>query len=90
MSNHPHRSTWRRGIKPPSPDEIRASRDAAGLTQEAAARLIGLSSTARWGEYEIGMRMPTSQLWELWLLLVDQHPALRLARRRGAGERASG
>lgn len=90
MSNHPNRSTWRRGIRPPSPDEIRASRDAAGITQDAAARLIGLSSQSRWAEYEAGMKVPGAALWELWLLLVDQHPSMRLTRRRGSGGRASG
>lgn len=82
MANHPNRSTWRRDIKPPTVDEIRASRAAAGLTQDAAANLIGLSTQSRWAEYETGVRLPGAALWELWLLLVDQHPTLTVRRRR--------
>jgi predicted transcriptional regulator len=81
MSSHPNRSTWRRGNRPPTPEEIRASREAAGLTQEAAASLAGLSCQPRWAEYEAGRKRPSSTLWELWLLRVDQHPTHRMTPR---------
>jgi len=40
----------------PTPEQVRAARKAAGLTQEAAARHAGLGSRTRWAEYESGMR----------------------------------
>jgi len=85
MTNHPNRSTWRGSMRPPSPDQIRASREAAGLTQEAASRLAGLSCQPRWAEYEAGRKVPSAALWELWLLRVDQHPTHRISRRRAGG-----
>ena len=78
MTAHPNRSTWRSEIPPPTPDEIRATREAAGLSQQAAAKLAGLSSQSRWAEYEAGVRRPAAQAWELWLLRVDKHPTLKL------------
>lgn len=66
----------------PSPDEIMAARLAAGHTQDEAARLVHLSRRDRWSEFERGIRPIEPARWELYLLLTDQHPTWRLARRR--------
>ncbi|MGP8437828.1 hypothetical protein ACT2FY_39055 [Paraburkholderia fungorum] len=68
----------------PSPDEIRAAREKAGLTQEAAGALVSSSKQPRrtWDKWETTneanareMPLPT---WELFLLLTNQHPILGL------------
>jgi transcriptional regulator with XRE-family HTH domain len=40
----------------PTPEQVRAARKAAGLTQEQAAERAGLGSRTRWAEYEAGTR----------------------------------
>jgi putative transcriptional regulator len=71
MVNHPNR-----GRKPavgatPSPEEIRAAREAAGLTQTQAAELI--HGTMRgWQEYEAGNRRMHPGLWELFNLKAGE------------------
>lgn len=52
---------------PPSPDEIRAARDAAGLTQSACARLIYVTERA-FRMYEAGDRRMHPAQWELLAL----------------------
>lgn len=74
MVNHPNRSTWRSILPVPTPDEIKESRLAAGLTQDAAARVAGLAGERIWSMWEAGDRRPACQTWELWLLRVNQHP----------------
>lgn len=65
MTNHPNRS--RRGSKPsPTPDEIRAARAAAGLTQCAAAELI-YATTRAWEDWEGGRRSMHPAMFELFL-----------------------
>ena len=49
----------------PLPSEIRAAREAAGLTQEAAGELIHGSRRA-WQDYESGARKMHPGLWELF------------------------
>jgi len=66
MPNHPNRS--RRGDSPartPSPEEIRAAREAAGLTQTEAAGLVHASMRA-WQQWEAGNRRMHPAIWELW------------------------
>lgn len=58
----------------PTPADIRAAREAAGLSLTQAARLAGLAHRARWAEYEAGTRSPSAAVWELFLLRVEQHP----------------
>lgn len=65
----------------PTPEQIRAAREAAGLTQHQAAMLVGLRSGMRWSEYERGERRPHPVLWELWLLRTGQHPTHELRQR---------
>jgi DNA-binding transcriptional regulator YiaG len=81
MANHPNRSTWRSELPAPTPAEIRSAREAAGLTQPAAAELAGLSNYQRWAEYESGARRPSAPLWELWLLRTGRHPRYTLVER---------
>lgn len=68
-----------------SPAAIRAARTAAGLTQAQAAQLVGLGDQARWAEYESSTnkraRRPGSAVWQLFLLLTDQHPTHKLTHR---------
>lgn len=64
VSNHPNRSAGR-PARNPSPAEVRAAREAAGLTQEAAGELIHGSRRA-WQDYESGARKMHPGLWELF------------------------
>ena len=63
----------------PTPAEVRAARDRAGISQAQAASLAGLQDKARWSEYERGARQIDGARWALWLLSVGLHPAARLA-----------
>lgn len=49
----------------PKSDEIRAAREKAGLTQAAAAELLGVTREA-WARYEIGERTMTESAWAYW------------------------
>jgi putative transcriptional regulator len=51
----------------PAPEEIKAARIASGLTQTAAAELIGKTCRA-WQYWEVGERPMDPALWELWQL----------------------
>lgn len=84
-------------IVQPSPEDIKLARLHAGLTQTQAAQLV---STAQrqpyrtWQGYEVeegksGHRAIPLVTWELFLLLTDQHPTHRLARRRDKIDTAS-
>lgn len=71
----------------PSPANVRAARLAAGQTQAEAAALVGLGGGIRWAEYERDSESQSSRRidparWQLYLLMTDQHPDYRLARRR--------
>lgn len=49
----------------PSSNEIRAAREAAGLTQTAAGELLGVTRVA-WTRYETGERAMTESAWAYW------------------------
>ena len=51
----------------PTPDAIRAAREAAGLTQTRAAELI-YSTMRTWQDWEAGKRAMHPGLFELFLL----------------------
>ena len=55
----------------PTPDALRAQRTRAGLTQESAAALLGVSrrSIAGW---ETGERDMPRPLWTLFLMLTTE------------------
>jgi transcriptional regulator with XRE-family HTH domain len=59
-----------------TPSEILAARQAAGLSQAAAAELVHLGGAIRWSEYERGVRTIDSARWQLFLLLTHQHKTL--------------
>jgi DNA-binding transcriptional regulator YiaG len=71
-----------RHLKNLTPARVIAARERAQLTQADAANLVHLGATARWGEYEIGTRSPDPARFDLFLLLTDQHPQFRVAKRR--------
>jgi hypothetical protein len=79
-------------LQPPTPDKVRAARERAGLTQTQAASLISTSEQKAyrtWQNYETPVSssdhrpIPLS-VWELFLLLTDQHPMLALRARARA------
>lgn len=58
-------------IPSPTPSEIRAAREAAGLSQAAAGAL--LHSTCRvWQQWEYGARRMHPAFWELFRLKVER------------------
>lgn len=60
----------------PSPSEIKKTRQAAGLTQEAAAAVI-YSTRRTWQDWEAGVNTMHPALWELFKLKVSgQGPTL--------------
>lgn len=59
-------------INQPSPAQILAARQSAGLTQAEAAELVHLGSHVRWSEYERGIENISIQTWHLFLLLTRQ------------------
>lgn len=54
-------------MRSPTPAEVRAAREAAGLTQEQAAELAGYGSRPRWVEVETGRRAMEPVRWAYWL-----------------------
>ena len=65
MTAHPNRSRAAGQASNPSPEQIRAARELAGLTQTAAAGL--LHSTCRvWQQWEAGDRRMHPAMWELF------------------------
>ena len=74
MTTHPRRST--RVLPPPTPDEIRAARDAAEHTQHTAAATIGASFRA-WQQWEAGERPMPPAMLQLYLLLTGQTTVAR-------------
>lgn len=67
MTNHPNRS--QRSALSPAPADIRAAREAAALTQEAAAAVV-YSQRLAWARWESGDRPMHPAFWELFKLKV--------------------
>lgn len=61
MANHPNRSASQN----PTPEKIRAAREAAGLTQTAAASLL-YTVCRVWQQWESGERRMHPAFWELF------------------------
>ena len=57
----------RKKTAPATPDEIRALREAAGLSQAQAAALV-CRPQPRWAEWESGVRNIQQDAWELFLI----------------------
>ena len=70
VSNHPNRSAGQ-PARNPSPAEVRAAREAAGLTQAQAAALVH-ASARNWQQWEqeagANVRRMHPGLWELFRL----------------------
>ena len=58
----------------PTPDEMRVTRERAGLSQAQAADLVHLGAAKRWSEYERGVATIDPARWELFLIKCDLHP----------------
>ena len=54
---------------PPGPTEVKAAREAAGLSQTAAAALV-YSGLRTWQQWEAGDRRMHPGLWELFRLKI--------------------
>jgi len=64
VTNHPNRSRASPARNPP-PAEIRAAREAAGITQTQAGALVH-ASLRNWQQWEAGDRRMHPGLWELF------------------------
>lgn len=64
MSNHPNRGPQSQ-TRNPAPAEIKAAREAAGLSATAAATLLHTSYRA-WKQWEDGERRMHPAFWELF------------------------
>lgn len=64
----------------PTTEQVRAAREAAGLTQTQAGELI-FGARRTWADWEGGQRKMPLTAWHLFLLLTDQHPTQRIAPR---------
>ena len=77
-------------IAPPTPEEVRLARENASLTQAGAAELVSPAKVAgykTWAGYETpeghrNHRAIPLAVWELFLLLTNQHPSLKLSKKR--------
>ena len=58
----------------PTPEAIRQSRVASGLTQAQAAILLRLAHGVRWAEYEAGTRNMPVISWMYWLHVTGLRP----------------
>jgi putative transcriptional regulator len=89
MSPPSHRNRSKNPHTPgrdPKPDEIRAARDAAGLTQTQAADLIH-STLRTWQDWEGGVAPMRPYAWGYFLISVGSVTAARqLARYRALRE----
>ena len=71
MPNHPNRARAASAARNPDPAEIRAAREAAELSQTAAAELI-YSTLRTWQQWEAGDRRMHPALWELWNIKIGK------------------
>ncbi len=79
VSNHPNRSKRNPSdARNPRPEEIRAARDAAGLTQTEAGALI-YCELRTWQDWEGGQRRMHPAFWELFRMKVAGKRAPREA-----------
>lgn len=73
----------------PASAEIRAAREAAGLSAREAASLVGVTTLTwqRWeGQSARHTEIPHAS-WNLFLLLVGAHPVFTLSDREGSNRR---
>lgn len=74
MTSHPNRSRRRRPAATPTPEQIRAARESAGLTQSQASALVHAGLRA-WQKWEAGERRMHPAFWDLFRrrLAADEH-----------------
>lgn len=74
MTNHPNRSAGH-PARNPTPAEVRAAREAAGLTQAQAAELVH-ASARNWQQWEqtegANVRRMRPGLWELFRIKASE------------------
>lgn len=68
----------------PTPEEVKAAREAAGLSQAQAAELVGLSNRQRWAEVERGQHRMHPAAWELFCIKIGGHPDYKPVRAKVA------
>jgi DNA-binding XRE family transcriptional regulator len=64
-------------IDNPTPEMIRAAREAAGLSQTEAATLVGLNRYQTWAAAERGVQAIDNIRWQWFLAETGQHPTKR-------------
>jgi hypothetical protein len=77
-------------VDQPTPDDVRQAREKSNLTQAQAAELVSAAKMApykTWAGYETpegqqNHRAIPLSTWELFLLLTNQHPSLKLSKKR--------
>ncbi len=77
-------------ITQPTPEEVRQARENASLTQSQAAEMVSpakLAAYKTWAGYETARgqknhRAIPLSTWELFLLLINQHPSFKLGKKR--------
>jgi DNA (cytosine-5)-methyltransferase 1 len=69
VANHPNRSRRGNPAANPTPEEIRAAREAAGLSQSASASLVFVNLRS-WQKWEGGERAMHPAFWMLFKLRV--------------------
>ena len=55
-------------LKIPTPDQVKNARALAGQTQEDAAKTVHMANYKVWQNYELGKRVMSLPLWELYLI----------------------
>ena len=83
MTCHPNRSRAAGPASNPKPEQIRAAREAAGLTQTQAGELV-FGTLRTWQDWEHGARRMHPALWAFFLLRTGQHPTAQLVGDPGA------
>lgn len=69
VTKHPNRSRAGSPARNPTPEEVRAAREAAGLSQTAAAALIFCTLNG-WQQWEYGTRRMHPAFWELFRIKI--------------------
>lgn len=75
MGNHPNRSRGGAPARNPAPGEVRAAREAAGLTQTQAGVLVH-AGCRTWQQWEAGERRMHPAFWELFCRKARQETSV--------------
>jgi DNA-binding transcriptional regulator YiaG len=60
-------------LKPPQPDQVKATRKTLGFTQKESAEMVHCSQRA-WQLWEAGDRTMPAGIWELFVIKTGLHP----------------